>query len=388
VSFDFATQQLCTHEVFFESLELDELYRDRARFLRPPASSKIEVYIDGTLVPPSGLYSKASLPFSRPGPYKITTGVNDLLYIRLGFEVPRFIQLISGTKVKAQDLAKHLQREIPELNISVQNSRVLFETIETTAGMAFSFPDPRWTDTTSSLLTTSRTIAAYNTVGIIPGRTVRGRRIYPPWTIEADPTSLTGETLLKFGSIVPTNNPVIQVNYVTSAINCRRCHGSRIEFDYSISGDSYEEVRDLDLLAQEFDKFVFTKLGSHWKWQWLGSSLIDRIGSKGGPTTSALITVDINDAFRTYQSIKQRQDEEFPAQRVSDAEYPLALGDLQVQMSPSDPTVATVVTTVVTRSQEPVYFQRLVGNPNPYQLGMDPIQALRLDPRWNFLPRG
>jgi len=73
---------------------------------------------------------------------------------------------------------------------------------------------------------------------------------------------------------------------------------------------------------------------------------------------------------------------------VNDAEYPLALGDIQVQISPTDPTVAEVVTIVVTRSQDPVTFKRIVGNPNPYVLGGDPVQNLRLDPKWNFLPRG
>lgn len=389
MSFDFATQQLCTHEVFFERMDLDPVTLDWAPFPRPPASNRIEVYIDSVLVPSSGLYSKAAIPFAKKEPYRIKAGVNDLLYIRIGFNTPRFVQLIPGSKVKAKDLAKHLQQEIPELVITEQNKRVHIETLRPTNGAGFSFPDPRWTDTTSSLLTTVRTIGAYNTVGIIPGRVVRGKKIFPGWHIEKDVESpFINEKRLKFSGRLPSHDPVIEVNYVTTSIYCRRCHGSRIEFDYGVSGDTYEEVRNLDLLAQEFDKFVFTKLGSHFKWQWLGSYLIDRIGAKSGPTANALITVDVSEAFRTYQSIKQQQDEDFPAQRVSDAEYPFALGNLQVQIAPSDPTVAEVRVTVVTRSQEPIYFQRIVGNPNPYQLSGDPIQNLRLNPRWNFLPRG
>lgn len=388
MSFDFATQQLCSHEVYFEVLELDQVSRRTANFLRPPASNRIDVYVDEALVPPTGLYSKASIPFARPGPYKIRTNQNDLIYIRIGFESPRFVQLIPGSKVRAADLAKHLQQQIPELVITAGDERVYFETLDPTGGTAFSFPDPRWTDTTSSLPTTVRTIAGFSTLGITPGRYVRGRRIYPGWTIEDDPSSFIGEKYLRFASALPTNDPTIQVNYVTTAVNCRRCHGSKFEFDYSILGDTYEEVRDLDLLAQEYDKFIFTKLGSHFKWQWLGSNLIDRIGSKSTPNTAALVTVDVNQAFATYQSIKEQQDQQFPAQRVSDAEYPYSLGNLSVQINPDDPTIAEVVATVITRSQDPVKFNRIVGNPSPFSLTGDPIQNLRLDPSWNFRKRG
>jgi hypothetical protein len=406
MSFDFATAQLCSHEVYFETLELDPITRDRVQFLRPPSAGSVQLYIDGVLVPPSGLYSRAILPFTRPEPYRIRVGENDLIYIRIGFGAPRFIRLIPGTKVKAVDLASHLQKEIPELSITAENKRVYFRSIGAVNGVAFSFVDPRWTDTTSSLLTTARTIAGYQAVGITPGRSAKGRQIYPSWTIGApnrqisslpttpsDPSSsvLITDRILKFSNIFPNNDPLIQVSYVTTSVNCRRCHGSRIEYDYNVVGGTYEEVRNLDLLAQELDKFLYTKIGTHFKWQWLGSGLIDKIGGKGSTgvaTINALITVDIQSAFRTYQSIKEQQEQRFPTQEVTDAEYPFNLDSVEVQIQPEDPTVAIVTTTVTSRTFERTGFERIVGNPNPFTLANDPIQNLRLDPRYNFVARG
>jgi hypothetical protein len=163
-----------------------------------------------------------------------------------------------------------------------------------------------------------------------------------------------------------------------------------LEFDYRVLDGTYEIVTDLDLLSQEFDKFIFTKIGSHFKWGWLGSSIVNRIGGKGnigGVSMNSLITMDINQAFQTYQNIKMQQDQRFRFQQVSDAEFPYSLAGINVEISPNDPTVAIVTSTIVSRSRDPITFKRLVGNPNPYSLKGDPIQNLRLDPRFNFLPR-
>ena len=392
MSFDFATNQICSHEVFFERLTLDTNGRVGALFLRPPSSNMVEVYLNGEMVPPTGLLSYAKLPFIRSEPYRIRTGVNDLLYISIGFEAPRLVQLISGPDLKAIDVARDLQVKIPDLHISVKNRRVVFRSHQPTAGTAFSFPDPRWTDATSSLPTTVRVLEGFRAVGINPGRHVYGRKLFPGWTVRFNPADTTGtQKQLLFDWPLPNADAVLEVNYVTNQFNCRRCHGTRVEFDYSVKDGTYEIVEDTDLLAQEFDKFVFTKIGSHWKWNWLGSRIIDRIGGKGSTgrvNMNAMLTVDISQAFRTYQNIKQQQDSGFPSQQVSDAEYPNRLSDLDVKLLPDDPTIAVVEVTVSSRSREPVELKRLVGNPNPFTLLGDPRQNLRLGNRGNFLLRG
>ncbi|GAF88735.1 unnamed protein product, partial [marine sediment metagenome] len=273
--------------------------------------------------------SVPSIPFSNAGPYRIRSGVNDLLYISVDHGAPQFVQLLKGT-IKATDLARDLQSRIPSLNFTVEKNRVVISGQEAMVGTAFSFPDPRWTDPTASLITTSRVLGAFNTLGIVPGRAVSGRELYPGWRVYKDETSVDErDRVIVFNRPLFNHDPIIQLNFVTFPSFCRRCQGARIEYDYRVVGDTYETVEDVDLLFQEVDKFLFTKIGSHWKWAWLGSNVTNRVGQKGSTgfiSVDAAITMDITKAFGVYQNIKMQQNTRFPAQDVTDAEYPQSLG--------------------------------------------------------------
>lgn len=375
MSYDFATEKICSHEIKLETVSLVSGSDDSIRFPKNPSNSNVTVWVDDVRVPPGGLWSIPELPFSRAEPYRIVSGVSDMIYIQIGFNVARLIQLIPGNDVKAVDIAKDLSLKIPELSITASNGRVIFKSLEFgPTATSFLFLDPRWSDRTSSLPTTHRVLGGYTQVGIIPGRKVVSRKTFPSWhIIDDDLTLVAGGNgkLIKFSEPIRNANPVFQIGYFTDPSNCRRCHGIQIEFDYSPLNGSYETVKDADLLSQEFSKFLFTRAGSHFKWPWLGSRLVDRIGGKnvtGGVSSSSLITLDINQAFKTYQNIKTQQDQQFPFQQVSDAEFPYALGSLTVQVPESDPTVAVVVTGITSRSRESLALKRLIGNPNPFFL--------------------
>jgi hypothetical protein len=368
MSYDFATAKLCSHEVFFEALQLG-LDNQTAQFVQPPSSKRVEVYVNRQKVPNIGLYSYASIATTEIGPYRIKSGVNDLLDVNIQFGETRRIQLIPGT-ISANDMAQYLRSKLPELDISVSAKRIVFSSRTRVNGTEFFFPDPRWTDRTQSLTATLQILGACRELGIIPGRHVTGQQLYPGWTVQEDPMSPDEGKLLFFNSSLRNNSPLIQVNYVTQAVNCRRCHGTGLEFDYTVKDGTYETVKDTDLLAQEFDKFLFTISGTHWKWPWLGSQLAARIGGKGdaGKTTvNALLSADVSQAFNTYQNIKQLQDTRFPQQQVSDAEYPLALNSLNVRIDPNDPTVAIINAVINSRSDQFIPIEREI-NPNPLQL--------------------
>jgi hypothetical protein len=393
MSFDFALEKPCPHEVIFETVALDPVYQQTIRFQRPPFSQNVALYINGVQVPPTGLYSAASLPFSNPAPYHIVSGQSDLLYFQMSQQRPIFIQLNPGVSVSANDLATDLGGKLPGLVVDVQNSRVVVSTPTPVNGRAFTFVDPRWSDKTSSLITTSRTLGAYAALGIVPGRTVYGSKLFPGWSLVKDPMSpVDTDRMIQLTEPLRNAQPIVQANYQTSAAQCRRCFGIRIEFDYNIVNNTYEVVSDADLLAQEFDKFLFTTIGSHWKWPWLGSNLINRVGGKGttGLTNvSALLTSDVTSAFATYQNIKQRQDQSFPFQQVSDAEYPLNLTNVSAQQAQGDPTTFLVSASIVSRSRTPVQLTRIVGMPNLLSvLSSNPTANLLYAGNPGFLLRG
>jgi len=366
MSYDFALRQVCTHETCFEAVTIDSDGMT-VTVPKPPSGTRMKLYIDGVEIPPGGLVSRPTLAFSNSGPYRIRSNVNDLLYIAVGSEMPQIVPLLKGV-VKAQDLANDLQRRIPSLQFSVKRNRVVIQTETAEFGTAFSFPNPLWTDPTGSLITTSRISGAFNTLGIVPGRAVTGRELFPAWYMEKNVESVDErDKLIKFRKPVINHDPIIQLSYVTFPEFCRRCQGSRIEYDYRVVGGTYETVKDVDLLFQEVDKFLFTRIGSHWKWAWLGSNIVNRVGQKGSTgfvSVDAAITLDITQAFSAYQNIKMQQDTRFPAQQVSDAEYPKALGNVSVSLLPEDPTIAFARVSVVSRSTIPVVVQRIVPDPS------------------------
>jgi hypothetical protein len=393
MSFDFATEKVCPHIVVLETATIDSVTQDVIRFQRPPVGASIILYLNGLEVPPGGLYSTAEITTTNYEYFRITAGKDDLIYIDVGNGIPRIVQLLTGGSITASDLARDLSIKIPELNIVAENKRVVFRSRSSVRGKAFSFPDPRWTDKTSSLPSTGRILGGFGRMGIVPGRVASGKRLFPSWSLVHDPQStLETARVIKLTDPLPNNLPIAQLTYTTAPANCRRCFGIRIEFDYNIIGGTYETVRDADLLSQELDKFMFTKSGSHWKWPWLGSQLINRIGGKTAvPSGSinSMISLDVSKAFSVYQNIKSLQASGYPFQNVTDAEFPAAMDSLSVNSLANDPTVAIVTAVVSTRSRLPVEIKRVVGNPNPFSvLSQDPSQVLRFAGQPDFKLRG
>jgi len=393
MSYDFATEKVCSHQVVLESASIDAVSKDVVRFQRPPIGSSVVLYLNGVEVPPGGLYSFAELTTTTYEPFRITSGKDDLIYVDTGSGPPRIVQLLIGTSVRASDLARDLGIKIPELAITAENKRVVFRSRAPARGQSFSFPDPRWSDKTSSLISTARIVGGFSRIGVIPGRVVSGKKLFPSWDLTGDPQStIETDRIIRLSDPLPNSLPIAQLTYQTAPANCRRCFGIRIEFDYSILNGTYETVDGADLLLQELDKFMFTKAGSHWKWPWLGSHLVDKIGGKASSTSgtiNSMISMDVSKAFSTYQNIKAQQAQNFQFQNVTDEEFPRSMDSVSVTTPPDDPTMAIVTATVSTRSFRPIELKRVVGNPNPFSvLGQDPTQVLRFASQPDFLLRG
>jgi len=393
MSYDFALEVACPHRVLFEVVQLDSVYQQTIRFQRPPFSQNVTLYINGQDVPQTGLFSVASLPLSNPAPYRIVQGQSDMIYFQIGQQMPMFVQLNSGTSISAASLARDLGQKLPGLNITVNNNHVVISTFAPIQGQAFTFVDPRWTDKTSSLPTTARILGGYNSLGIIPGRVVSGYQLFPSWKLVKDPQSpIDTDRIIQLTTPLRNAQPIIQANYQTTAAQCRRCFGVRIEFDYTIVNNTYDTVQNADLLAQEFDKFLFTTIGSHWKWPWIGSNLINRVGGKGSTAlsnVSALLTSDIASAFATYQDVKLQQSTGYIFQQVTDAEYPAALQNISAQQAQNDPTTFIITASIISRSTTPITLTRVVGLPNPVSvLSNNPSGNLLMSSNNGFLLRG
>ena len=374
MSYDFKIPKLCSHIIVDEVGILNELSYDQVRFAKRPSAFEATVRVDNQVVPPSGLYGKAQILFGKSGPYRITANVNDLILFKSGSGT-QTIKLPAGKSISAKVLAQFLSEIIKDIQITVDNNRLMFSTSGPYKGTAFSFPDPTWTDKTASLITTSRILKAYTTLGILPGSTAVGALQVPGYKIILDPISFVGDYIIKFNAPLRNRSPVILTTYTTLAQFCSRCQGTRLEYDYTVKGQSYYTVKNTDLLIQEFNKFLFTVKGSHWKWPWIGSNLTNRIGGKADTASqlaTSFISLDVNNAFNTYQNIKRQQDQNFASQNVTDAEYPYRLGNVNVSSLDGDPTTFYASYVITSRSREPLQVEEIIPLPGNYQLTSDP----------------
>jgi len=366
LSFDFALAKTCSHEVLFEHLTLDPFSRNTLKFLRPPSNSAVRIRINGVEVPKAGLLSTPEF-LTASGPFRIRKGQNDRLLFRYNRGPIQEILLQSSQLLTIGDLTAFLRRTLPEVRCEVVGTRCR---ISCDPGNSFEFSDPRWTDRAQTNPNTLATLAGFRTLGIVPGRVFRSSTLFPAWDVVVNPNSYADDKAILFREPLRNGNPVCEVSYFTRSADCRRCSGSDVEYDYSVQSNSFEIVQNTDLLLQEFDKFLFTRAGSHWKWKWLGSSLSDRIGSKAnaaGQMANALIELDVQRAFQNYQNVKLQQDR-VGFQRVSDAEFPFQISGLTVESAPQDPTISFVKAAITSRSRELVETTRLVDGPTSYFL--------------------
>jgi hypothetical protein len=204
--------------------------------------------------------------------------------------------------------------------------------------------------------------------GITPGRAAVGRQISPGWKIISVPNSNYADPGVEFDEPLRNNNPSITLSYEAVSIDCGRCQGSLLEFDYSAFNGGYEELRDLELLTQESDKFLFTRRGSHFRWSWLGSDIQDMLGQKNVSGKNSLLVLSLDAAFKNYQNIKMQQSTTFVRQEVSDYEFPKGISNFSVVTDPNDPTSNLISLTILSRSTDQSSFSRSVSLRNPYDV--------------------
>jgi phage baseplate assembly protein W len=196
-----------------------------------------------------------------------------------------------------------------------------------------------------------------------PLKVFRGKTLVSGWTLIVDPTALyeTPYRYIVFDRPLPFGpSGFAEVSYTTTAVNCRRCNGTGLEFDwrYTPKGGT-GEVRDDALLLQELLKILLTEQGSNPFHPWYGTTLMERIGSKitNGQAIQSAITADVSEAFRRWQNIKRSQ-ENVVGQFVSDDEFPFRLLGVTVTQDEVNPTIMYVRVQIQKRSGTVVDLNR------------------------------
>lgn len=339
MSIDRQLDQLCTHQVVEEFLFVQG-DRQTVKPLRPISSAdSVVVRVNGLVdVPSFGLQIAARVVGTREGPFKITSGNNQLV-VQVNNDPPQTVSLPSSAQVSASRLADALTAALPGLTFFTERNRIGVQSIISGKDATFKF------------LPTSTLTA---TLGLTTNRIYRGKDTFSGWTLISEPGTVTQRPrrLVYFDDALQAQSNFVEVNYTTVREECRRCGGLGVENDWSYGSDGkVTTIQDSALLLQELLKITYTIRGSNPFHSWYGTTLIERIGAKNAASgvLQNAITSDIYTAFNRWQSVKKAQEEEV-RQAVSDEEYPFRLVGVRLEQSQKDPTVLFVNVDVQNRS--------------------------------------
>jgi hypothetical protein len=357
MSFDRKIDQVCPHFVIEEALYLNE-DRVTVKPLRPIASTaSVKVRVNGVAhIPSYGYHIPAQAHGSNIGPFDIVSGVNDRFVVSINNEVDQVLTAPPGTKLTANQLAAELSKSLKKAVFTVTKRRRLRLSTSKMGSGATIF------------VKSDSTLAP--TLGIPTNRFWYGRTPYSGWSVVNDPRSLSDRPTRLIIFDAPFNGPdnYVELNYTTIRQECRRCGGLGVEHDwrYGHSGDVIE-VREEALLIQEVYKIFYTIQASNPFHTWYGTNILNTIGRKRTSLAQSFIVSDLYEAFRRWQAIKRKQEDEV-GQTVTDNEYPFRLLSVILEQSDQDPTVVFVKSTIMNRSNKPIQIERGIQVPEPTDL--------------------
>ncbi len=360
MSYDRRIDQICPHMVIEEALYFAD-DRQTVRPLRPIAAiSSVKMRIDGEQeVPSQGTHIPAQATGFKSGPFNIQGGTNDLLVLKVNEGSYQTLRAPSGNKLTPEQVADAFNRQTTGLVFSVTRKKQI-RVVTSSLG-------PR---ATLFVRTQGSTVAPI--LGLQTDRGWRGQTTFPGWTIVNDPNTLLDRPtrMVVFDAPLPGFNDWVELNYSTVREECRRCGGLGVENDWRYNGHGQViTVQGESLMIQELVKMTYTLQGSNSFHPWYGTRILDTIGKKlsSSGIVQNMITSDIYEAFRRWQSVK-RQQEEKAGQFVSDEEFPFRLLSVSLQQSEQDPTVIFVNATVQNRSDKPIQLDRSLRLPLPLDL--------------------
>ncbi len=358
MSYDFSTNKKCSHIIAFEDVVIDN---GSIIIDVPFNNNSVSVYFNGKKIEKSGLWSTPECFIKRKN-FKIDK-FNNILSYKLG-SAYKTVTLSSGLFSQG-DFVKMISKKTNELRFSIENDMIVIRLDDSLIGnYTLSFPDPLWIDKSNSLPETQVILKTYNTLGILPGRVYVSKKLVPGWFLKKVNDGVLEKQAIVFDGEIKNSNPSVSVTYTTFVGYCKRCAGTGYEHDYSVGGSGqFNVVKNIDLLTQEFDKYLFTDIGSHWKWRWLGSNMNSLVGSKNllGQSRSS-IDNSVRKAFETYKSMKREQLKIY-TQNVTDYEMPTSIESVSVEQDQNEPTAVNVSISVNTRSRNVIEVSKEIDIP-------------------------
>lgn len=183
-----------------------------------------------------------------------------------------------------------------------------------------------------------------------------------------DPARIDGGRMVYFRNKIKSTGDLFEFSYNTSASNCRRCAGLRVEDDFFFNPLGLIVIlKDEAKLTQDMRKFVITKRSSNSFHPYIGAGIIEMIGSKllDAGFTEVTMTEEI---VETLENLKNLQLQQQNIQTVTDREFIYRVILVNVQQSKIDPSVFNVQVVAVNKAGETAEVEQTLSVPGAQNL--------------------
>lgn len=187
----------------------------------------------------------------------------------------------------------------------------------------------------------------------------------PVWeyALIKDETRIDGGRKVYFFDKVKSQQDLFELTYHTIASNCRRCASLRIENDFYFNPlGRVVTIEDEDKLLQDMQKFVITIKGSNPFHRYIGTKIVEMIGSKLLDTNFTIMTVT-QEVVDTLLILKDLQIQQESLQKVTNREFLYRVVVVDVKQSQVDPSVFNVLIMAVNRAGETAEFDQKIQIP-------------------------
>jgi len=183
-----------------------------------------------------------------------------------------------------------------------------------------------------------------------------------------DPQRIYGGKKVYFRKKVKSQINLFELTYYTTASNCRRCSGLRIEQDFYFNPLGRVVVLENEQkLLQDLQKFTFTEKGSNIFHLYIVTKILESIGSKLVDSSFTELTIT-QEIIESLQNLKDLQIQQEALQIVTDREFLYRVASVEVNQNEIDPSIFTVLVTAVNRAGETATFQQDFHIPGPENL--------------------
>ncbi len=183
-----------------------------------------------------------------------------------------------------------------------------------------------------------------------------------------DPLRIDHGKKLYFRKRIKSSGDLFELSYNTTATNCRRCAGLRIEDDIFFNPlGLVVTLEEEQKLTQDMRKFVITQRASNHFHPYVGTSITELIGTK--ISDSGFVEVSLTEeVVDTLENLKSLQLQQQTVQLVTDKEFIFRVILVDVKQSKIDPSVFNILIVAVNKAGETCEIEQTISVPGAQNL--------------------